>query len=91
MCIRDSRGAVLMDAVTGECSYHEEVPQWVDRVYLASLIMEQYDYYGTLVHGFINSVFGQRDVKITTEGYNYIALNDDVYMYTCLLYTSRCV
>ena len=71
-----------MDAVTGECSYHEEVPQWVDRVYLASLIMEQYDYYGTLVHGFINSVFGQRDVKITTEGYNYIALNDDVYMYT---------
>ena len=78
----DIRGAVLMDAVTGECSYHEEVPQWVDRVYLASLIMEQYDYYGTLVHGFINSVFGQRDVKITTEGYNYIALNDDVYMYT---------
>lgn len=78
----DIQGAVLMDAVTGECTYYEEVPQWVDRVYLAHLIMEQYDYYGTLVHGFINSVFGQRDVKITTEGYNYIALNDDVYMYT---------
>ena len=78
----DIRGAVLMDAVTGECSYHEEVPQWVDRVYLASLIMEQYDYHGTLVNGFLNSILGQRDVTVTTDGYNYIALNDDVYVYT---------
>ena len=77
-------GAVLMNAVTGECTYyaHEDVPQWVDRVYLASLIMQQYDYYGTLVHGFINSIFGQKDVRVTTEGYNYIAMNDDVFMYT---------
>ena len=44
--------------------------------------MEQYDYHGTLVNGFINSIFGQRDVTVTTSGYNYIALNDDVYMYT---------
>ena len=80
----DISGAVLMDAVTGESVYYEsaDIPQWVDRVYLASLIEEQYNYYGTLVHGFLNSVFGQRDVRVTTEGYNYIALNDDVYMYT---------
>ena len=44
--------------------------------------MQQYDYHGTLVNGFINSVLGQRDVTVTTEGYNYIALNDDVYVYT---------
>ena len=79
---RDIDGAVLMDAVTGECEYYEDVPTWVDRVYLASLIMEQYDYHGTLVNGFINSIFGQRDVTVTTQGSNYIALNDDVYMYT---------
>ena len=30
----------------------------------------------------INSILGQRDVTLTTEGYNYIALNDDVYVYT---------
>ena len=35
-----------------------------------------------LVNGFLNSIFGQRDVTVTTSGYNYIALNDDVYMYT---------
>ncbi len=78
----DINGAVLMDAVTGECVYYKEVPTWVDRVYSADLIIEQYDYHGTLIHGFLNSVFGQRDVTVTTDGYNYIAMNDDVYMYT---------
>ena len=78
----DIHGAVLVDAVTGECTYHEEVPTWVDTLYVPDLIMQQYDYHGTLVHGFINSIFGQRDVTQTTSGYNYIALNDDVYAYT---------
>lgn len=80
----DIDGAVLVDAVTGESTYYsaKDVPTWVDRVYLADLIVEQYNYHGTFVHGFFNSIFGQRDVKVTTEGYNYIALNDDVFMYT---------
>ena len=71
-----------MDAVTGESQYYEEVPTWVDTLYVPELIMEQYDYHGTLVHGFLNSIFGQRDVTKTTAGYNYIAMNDDVYVYT---------
>ena len=81
---RDINGAVLMDAITGECTYYayDEVPTWVDRVYIAELIMEQYDYHGTYVNGFLNSLFGQKDVTVTTSGYNYIAMNDDVYMYT---------
>lgn len=78
----DIQGTVLVDAVTGECQYHEEVPNWVDTLYVPTLIMQQYDYYGTLVHGFINSILGQRDVTQTTSGYNYIAMNDDVYAYT---------
>ena len=78
----DIQGAVLVDAVTGESQYYEEVPSWVDHVYDADMIMEQYDYYGMYHNGFINSMFGQRDVTLTTEGYNYIAIGDDVYMYT---------
>ena len=80
----DIQGAVLMDAITGECTYYapEDIPTWVDNVYTPQLIMEQYDYHGTLVNGFINSIFGQRDVTVTTTGSNYIAMNDDVYMYT---------
>ena len=78
----DIQGAVLVNAVTGESQYYEEVPNWVDHVYDANLIMEQYDYYGMYHNGFINSIFGQRDVTHTTEGYNYSAIGDDVYMYT---------
>ena len=80
----DIKGAVLVDAITGECTYYDvaDVPSWVDNVYTPELIMEQYNYHGTLVNGFINSIFGQRDVTITTDDSNYIALNDDVYMYT---------
>ena len=80
----DIIGAVLVDAVSGECTYYEvdDVPQWVDHVYTANLIIQQYDYHGTYVNGFLNSLFGQRDVTVTTDGYNYIAIGDDVYMYT---------
>ena len=80
----DVAGAVLVNAVTGESTYYDvaDVPSWVDRVYASDLIMEQYDYYGLYQNGFLNSLFGQRDVTQTTEGYNYIAIDDDVYMYT---------
>ena len=81
---RDIIGAVLVNAVTGESAYYKtgDVPNWVDHVYTAELIMQQYDYHGAYVNGFINSLFGQRDVTVTTDGYNYIAIGDDVYMYT---------
>jgi len=80
----DIDGAVLMDAITGDSRYYaaNEIPNWVDRVYLAELIMQQYDYHGTYVNGFWNSIFGQKEVTVTTDGYNYIAMDDDVYMYT---------
>ena len=80
----DIDGAVLCNAITGECQYYDiaDVPTWVDNVYTPDLIMEQYNYHGTLVNGFLNSIFGQRDVTVVTDGSNYIALNDDVYMYT---------
>jgi len=60
----------------------DEKWQWIDRVYSASLVNEQFNYYGKYSGGFFNSIFGQQDVKVTSEGYNYLALNDDVYMYT---------
>ncbi|MBR5783420.1 MAG: CvpA family protein [Clostridia bacterium] len=81
---RDIVGTVLVNAVTGEHVYYDikDVPAWVDRAYNAEMIIEQYDYYGTLQRGYWNSVLGQKDCKQTTDGYNYIAIDDDVYMYT---------
>ena len=60
----------------------DEQWQWLDRIYSAVLVNEQFNYYGKYSGGFFNSIFGQQDVKVTSAGYNYLALNDDVYMYT---------
>ena len=80
----DITGAVLVDAISGESQYYDvaDVPEWVDHVYTADLIIQQYDYHGAYINGFINSIFGQRGMTQTTDGYNYIAIGDDVYMYT---------
>lgn len=75
---------VLCNAITGETEDYaiEDAPQWIDRAYSADLLVELYDYYGTLRHGFLNSVFGQKDCLVTTDGYNYLAIDDDVWVYT---------
>lgn len=76
--------AVLVNAVTGELKDYsvEDVPTWVDKVYSADLLISLYDYSGALKHGYWNSRFGQKDALKTTEGYNYIAMEDDVWVYT---------
>lgn len=94
----DVKGIVMVDAVTGESDYYsiEEVQagsaaaqdgstvdlMWIDQVYNADLLVQQYNYYGTYVNGFWNSIFGQSGVKKATTGSSYIAMNDDVYIYT---------
>lgn len=77
-------GAIITDPVTGESTKYalEDVPTWVDNVYPAYLVIEQVNDWGTYRGGFFNSIFGQKNVVNTTEGYNYLALNDDVYLYT---------
>ena len=75
---------ILCNAINGECEEYEveDVPSWVDKVYSAELLTRLYNYNGTLKHGFFNSVLGQRDCLQATNGYNYIALDDDVWVYT---------
>lgn len=75
---------VLVNAITGEhVNYKiEEAPTWIDRVYSSELLVSYYNYYGTLKHGYLNTLFSQKDCLQTTEGYNYIALEDDVWLYT---------
>ena len=77
-------GVIIFNPITGESKKYdiEEVPTWVDVAYSASLIIEQVNDWGTYKNGFFNSIFGQKGVVNTTEGYNYLALNDDIYLYT---------
>lgn len=82
--------AVLVNAATGECQdvSVEDVPQWVDHVYPSSLIIQQYNWHGKYADGWLNSWLGQNGVVQTTPGtdgepgYNYIAKDDDVWLYT---------
>ncbi|WMJ88321.1 CvpA family protein [Anaerocolumna sp. MB42-C2] len=82
---------VMVNAITGETKDYSvsDVPKWVDRVFSAELLISLYDYYGTLRHGYWNSVISQKDALQTTDGYNYVALNDDVWVYTGVTSVAR--
>lgn len=81
---------VLCDATTGECIDYaiEDCPNWVDRAFPADLLVEQYNWFGAYASGWLNSWLGQQGVVQTTPGtngqlgYNYIAKDDDVWMYS---------
>lgn len=75
---------IICNAKTGDCVDYkvEDCPQWVDKVFSAELLTQLYDYNGAFKHGFLNSVLGQKDCLMSTNGYNYIALEDDVWVYT---------
>ena len=80
----DISGVIILNAITGESEKYDikNVPTWVDHVYSADLVIEQVDDWGRYVNGFWNTLFGQKGMKMTTDGYNYIAMDDDIYMYT---------
>jgi len=81
---KDISSVIVLSPITGDSKEYklEEVPTWVDHVYSADLIIEQVDDWGQYKKGFLNSIFGQKNVVQTTEGYNYTTMNDDVYLYT---------
>ncbi|MDD6231708.1 MAG: CvpA family protein [Frisingicoccus sp.] len=83
---RDVKGVVIVNACNGDSEYYDiqDVPQWVDRAYSADIIVEQINYWGKYKNGYINTIFGQRDVCVTSGGYNYLAIDDDVWLYTGL-------
>ena len=81
---KEIASVIILDPITGDSKEYklDDVPTWVDHVYSAELIIEQVDDWGQYKNGFLNSIFGQKNVVQTTEGYNYTTMNDDVYLYT---------
>lgn len=82
--LKEVDGLIILDPITGDSDLYkiEDVPQWVDQVYDANLIIDQVNDWGLYKNGFINSLFGQKGVVQTTDGYNYTIQDDDVFMYT---------
>lgn len=77
-------GVIIFNPITGESKKYsvDETPEWVDHAYPSNLILEQVNDWGLYKNGFLNSIFGQKEVVATTTGYNYTVMNDDVYLYT---------
>ncbi|EJU23556.1 hypothetical protein HMPREF1143_2018 [Peptoanaerobacter stomatis] len=80
----DVKAVIVVDASTGEMKKYntDEVPTWIDRVYPAELIIKQLTDNGQYERGFINSKVKQEGVTKPTEGYNYITMGEDIYLYT---------
>ena len=83
---KDIPGAILVDAISGDSQYYDiqEVPSWIDRVYPSDLLLNQLENWGKYGKGYFNTIFSQKGVLKPTDGYNYVALDDDVYIYTGL-------
>lgn len=79
-------GVIILNAITGESNEYkvDNIPSWIDIAFNASLIIEEVDDWGTYQNGFFNSIFTQKNVVNTTDGYNYLAMDDDIYLYTGL-------
>lgn len=86
----DVAGIILVDAESGEYEYYtsekigEDNPEisWIDQAYDADLLVAQYNYLGKYAGGFWNSILGQSEVKQASQGYSFLAVGDDVYLYT---------
>lgn len=80
----DVNGAIILNAQNGHSDYYdlEDIPVWVDRIFPASDVIRQLEWNGKYQSGFFNSIFAQSGVLKPTEGYNYLALEDDVFLYT---------
>lgn len=81
---QDIVGAILVNPINGDMKYYDvsEVPSWVDIVYDGDMLCNQYNYYGELTNGFLNSKFSATGCKVTTDDYGYIAIEDDIWVYT---------
>ena len=80
----DIKGAIVVDPVSGDSTYYnkKDIPTWVDIVYDGNLLCEQYNYYGNLKNGFLNSKFSATGCKVTTNDFGYIARDNDIWVYT---------
>jgi len=80
----DTKYIIIVDAHSGKMEKYKvgNVPEWVDRVYPANMIITQLDDNGKFERGFLNSKIKQEGVTKTTDGYNYLISGNDISLYT---------
>lgn len=80
----DTVSVIVVDAISGDMEKYliEDMPRWIDRAQPASIAWAQIDNWGYYVNGFINTMLGQKDMIQTTDGYNYINIDNQTYMFS---------
>ena len=81
----EATGVVTVHAETGEIKADTtaSAPAWIDRIQPTDFIVEQLNDNGQYIHGWLNSMFGQEDVTLTTEGERLVMGADgQLYVYT---------
>lgn len=90
-------GCVILNPITGDMQKYavQDIPSWVDVVFDGNLICDQYNWYGKLHNGYLNSIIGKKGCKQVTSyysddseddtpmvDYGYVAKNGDIWIYT---------
>lgn len=80
----DATGVIIVDPVSGDMQKYDmdNIPEWVDRVQPTQFAWSQIDNWGYYVHGFFNTLFGQKDMIQTTEGYNYVNIDGQTHVFS---------
>lgn len=65
----DVQGIVLVDALSGKSEVIKlaDVPEFIDGAVSPETVSLQNSYYGNYVHGYWNSLFGKKDVKLPSD------------------------
>ncbi|MEG0694692.1 MAG: CvpA family protein [Erysipelotrichaceae bacterium] len=80
----DATGVIILDPVSGDMKKYglKDLPKWVDRVQPAEFAINQLENWGKYVNGFINTLFGQKDMLMNTDGYNYVTIDGQANIFT---------
>ena len=82
----DTTNIITVDAVSGEMNKYtiDTMPAWVDRAQSARIAWYQIDNWGYYVNGWINTLFGQKDMIQTTDGFNYVSIDGQTHIFSGL-------
>ena len=82
----NAKGAIIVDPIDGDTQYYDiaDVPDWVDRLQPTEIAWSQIDNWGYYINGFINTLFNQKDMLQTTDGYNYVSIDGQTHVFSGL-------
>lgn len=82
----DTEALIVVDAISGDMNKYaiDDAPSWVDHIQSANLAWYQIDNWGYYINGWFNTLFGQKEMIQTTDGYNYVSIDENIFIFSGL-------